>query len=198
MPLNQSRRGSAPNVAPFLMAVAILAVGGFFYWLWQQAQMEAERQAEALAAMADEEDAPDIADAVTVELADLSRDMSRFAGLMVRVEGVVYGGSLGRQGFFADAPTPFLISAPSLVQDTENPIQSRGSMIAYGTIDEGGVAAFEGWLENGTIGDGDMVMADFAARFLNLVALESSDGTVVSVREEEDEGGDEDESGSGN
>ena len=201
MVVTDKRRSSSFNPTPILMAAAILVVGGFFFWLSQQAATEAERQAEVIAAQraaAEAEDVPDVSDAVTVEIGELSRDLSAYAGRMVRVEGIAFGGGLGQQGFFADAATPFLISAPGLVADTDNPISGRGAMTVIGIIDEGGRQAFDSWLADGTIGEGDLTMADFASHFLNAVALESPDGTLSLVGgEEQGEEGATDDPGAG-
>ena len=200
MVVNDSGRSSSFNFTPIIMVAAVLMMGGFFLWLSQQIAIEADRQAQIMAEQnAEEEDeTPDVSDAVTVELDLLSRDLSRYEGQMVRIEGVGYGGGLGQQGFFADAATPVLFSSHALVADTDNPLTSRGAMILIGTVEEGGRPAFDAWLTDGTIGEGDLMMADFATYYLNVVALEEADGTISTIGDGEDDGGEMDDPGSSN
>ena len=190
--MSDNRRG-AVNLSTILMVIAILVVGGFFYWLWDQAQIEAARQAEVAAAAREaEEDEPDISEAVIVDVVALGRDMEGFAGQLVQIEGVTHGGNFARQGFYAGTQTPFLISAPALVADTVNPVAERGALTLVGTVAEGGTAVFESWLAAGTINESDMMMADFVNYYLDLFAIVEADGTVVEIATAE-EGDDEDE-----
>lgn len=190
--------GAGAGLSRVLMIVAILVLGGFFYWLWVQAQAEAERQAEAMAAAEEgpEEEAPDISEAVRVDVAELGRDMSVYDGQVVLLVDVSYGGPFAQQGFFVDAPTPLLASAPSMVADTLNPVAGRGSMTLAGTVREGGTAVFEGWLAAGTIGESDLVMADFATYYVDVFATVAADGTVTRVGADTEGDGVDEESGS--
>lgn len=199
MPKNDSRRG-ATNLGTPLMIVAFVVIGGFMYWLSEQAA--AERAQRAI----EEEPVEDTTPSVRVVApGDIQMDASPFMGEEIRINATNVASLLGQQGFWLETPSgsPFLISKGPEVMASGVTITPGTPVTVVGTVHEMNDSTLTAWTEAGTIAEGDRIVAEFATHFIeatNVVTPEGSGqpgGAGGQGAGNDEEGADEGSDGSG-
>lgn len=167
---NASRRG-ATNLGMPLMILAFATIGGFLYWLNNQAAQDmAQRQAVAdsiAAAEAAEAALPPIISAERIQM-----DASPFENTDIRLEALPVASNLGTQGFWLEMPNgnPFLVSVGSSAE-VEGQVAAGATVDVNGRVLAIGDSVLTAWTEAGTIGDGDRLAAEFATHFIEVVHI---------------------------
>ncbi|MDX1493010.1 MAG: hypothetical protein R3253_02970 [Longimicrobiales bacterium] len=162
MPKNDSRRG-ATNLGTPLMIVAFVVIGGFMYWLSEQAA--AEREMQAIEETPVEDTTPSVR---VVAPGDIQMDASPFLGEEIRINATNVASLLGQQGFWLATPSgnPFLVSKGPEVMASGVTITSGSPVTVIGTVREMNDSTLTAWTEAGTIAEGDRVVAEFATHYI--------------------------------
>ncbi len=164
MPSKASRRGAA-DPGMFLMIIAFAVIGGFMYWLSDQA--DAERAAREVVEETIEE--PDANAAPDVALGDVPGGFNAddYLGQRVRGAGFEVASMLGTQGFWLNTPSgPFLV-VWSDAQLAEGATAAQGDIVnVTGEMTAMDVAVIDGWMTAETITENDRIIAEFATHYL--------------------------------
>lgn len=173
MAKNGSRRG-ATNLGTPLMIVAFVVIGGFMYWLSEQAA--AERAQREINEAPVEDTTPSVR---VVAPADIQMDASPFLGQEIRINATNVASLLGQQGFWLETPSgsPFLISKGPEVMASGVAINAGSPVTVVGTVHAMNDSILTAWTEAGTIAEGDRIVAEFATHFIeasNVVTPEGS------------------------
>lgn len=161
-----SRRG-AVNLGMPLMILTFIVIGGFFYWLFLQAQdqkaQEAVKLQEAAAARA-----AAYPDARDITGADLEKDPTSLSGALVRLEALPVASALGTQGFWVQLPNknPFLVSLDDSLKADTLSVQAGQMVEVVGQIRAMSDSAVNAWVASGAITEGDKLAAQFATSYL--------------------------------
>jgi hypothetical protein len=159
-----SRRGAA-NLGTPLMLLAIVVIGGLFYWLFLQA-----RDQEAKAAS--------YPGAREIMGADLQRDPKQMAGSLVKVEPLPVASALGTQGFWLELPNknPFLVSLDDTLKADSLGIQTGDTVQVVGLVESMRDSVANAWVKSGAITQGDKLAAQFATAFIQARHVEKVSG----------------------
>jgi len=172
MPKNGSRRG-ATNLGTPLMIVAFIIIGGFMYWLSEQAAAErAMREVE-------ETPAEDTMPAVeTVPVADIEVDATPFVGQEVRIANTNVASALGTQGFWLETPSgnPFLVSKGPEVMAAGTTVTPGNPVTVVGTVHAMSDSILTAWTEGGSIAESDRIVAEFATHFVEATQVTTQGG----------------------
>lgn len=184
MPKNGSR-GGATNLGTPLMIVAFVVIGGFMYWLANQAA--AERALQEIEEAPVEDTTPSVR---VVAPGDIEADGTPFVGQEVRINATNVASLLGEQGFWLETPSgnPFLISKGPEVMASGVTITPGTPVTVVGTVHAMSDSILTAWTESGTIAETDRIVAEFATHFV--------EATNVVTPEGDSEGG-ADEGGAG-
>lgn len=172
MAKNDSRRG-ATNLGTPLMIVAFVVIGGFMYWLSEQAASErAQREIDEVPV---EDTRPTMS---VVPVGDIEADGTPFVGQEVRIAPTNVASLLGEQGFWLETPSgnPFLISKGPEVVASGVAITPGSAVRVFGTVHAMGDSVLTAWTEAGTIAEGDRIVAEFATHFIEATEVETVDG----------------------
>lgn len=162
MAKNDSRRG-ATNLGTPLMIAAFVVIGGFMYWLSEQAA--AERAMREI----DEDPVEDTTPTLRVVApADIQMDASPFLGQQIRINATNVASLLGQQGFWLATPSgnPFLVSKGSEVMAAGTAITPGTPVTVIGTVHAMSDSILNAWTQAGTIAEGDRIVAEFATHFI--------------------------------
>lgn len=172
MAKNDSRRG-ATNLGTPLMIVAFVVIGGFMYWLSQQAA--AERAQREIAEVPVEDTTPTTG---AVPVGDIETDGTPFVGQEVRINATNVASLLGQQGFWLETPSgnPFLISKGPEVMASGVAISPGSPVSVTGTVHAMSDSVLTAWTEAGTIAEGDRIVAEFATHFVEATDVEPAEG----------------------
>ena len=162
MAKNGSRRG-ATNLGTPLMIASFVVIGGFMWWLAQQAA--AERAQRAIDEAPVEDTMPSVR---VVAPGDIEVDGTPFVGQEVRINATNVASLLGQQGFWLETPSgnPFLISKGPEVMASGVAISPGTPVTVIGTVHAMSDSILTAWIDAGTIGEGDRIVAEFATHFI--------------------------------
>jgi hypothetical protein len=181
---NASRRG-AVDTGVILMIVAFATIGGFMYWL--DGQADAERAASAVV----EEETPEEDLSVrTITADDVRMDATPLEGQEVRMASFNIASLLGTQGLWLAIPNgnPFLVSFSPAVM-AEAPSVSPGAVATVtGVIHPMSDSTLTAWSTAGTIQEGDRVVAEFAAHYLEATDVRTRPGAPAPGPGDDDGG----------
>ncbi len=172
MAKNDSRRG-ATNLGTPLMIVAFVVIGGFMYWLSEQAA--AERAQRAIDEVPVEDTTPTMS---TVPIGDLEADGTPFEGQEVQIGATNVASLLGEQGFWLETPSgnPFLVSKGPAVVASGVAITPGSAVTVTGTVHAMSDSVLTAWTESGGIAEGDRIVAEFATHFIEATEVEPAQG----------------------
>lgn len=176
MPDNASRRGATDMGMP-LMILAFIVIGGFLYWISGQAAEERELRMveEARAAEEAAERADDGIQNVLPE--QIQSDASPYEGQEIRLTDVEIASLLGTQGFWLEMPggNPFLVSLSAGVPGADEVEPGMNAMVV-GSVVAMNDSTLNAWVEEGSIGEGDRVVAEFATHYIEAARVQVSGG----------------------
>lgn len=172
MPKNGSRRG-ATNLGTPLMIVAFVVIGGFLYWLSTQAA--AERAEQEIAEAPAEDTMPAVQ---TVPVGDIEMDAMSYVGQEIRIANTEVASTLGSQGFWLEAPSgnPFLVSMGPEVQAAGVSVTPGNPVNVTGTLHAMSDSVLTAWVEDGSIAEGDRIVAEFATHYVEATEVETMGG----------------------
>lgn len=182
---NASRRG-AVDTGVILMVMAFAMMGGFLYWL--DARADAERAAAAV--VEEEEPEEDLSTVRTITADDVRMDATPLEGLEVRMASFNIASLLGTQGLWLEIPNgnPFLVSFSPAVM-AEAPSVAPGAVATVrGVVHPMSDSTLTAWSSAGTIQEGDRVVAEFAAHYLEATAVQVRPGASASGPGDDDGG----------
>ncbi len=173
MPKNGSRRG-ATNLGMPLMIVAFVVIGGFMYWLSQQAAAEREMRIVEEAEAA-EDTMPEVQ---VVQPADIQMDATPFEGQEIRLNAVNVASLLGEQGFWLEMPNgnPFLVSKGPEVTAAGTTVTAGRPATVTGVVHAMNDSTLTAWTEAGTIAESDRIVAEFATHYIEASDVRTSGG----------------------
>ncbi|MCG6987883.1 MAG: hypothetical protein LJF06_06855 [Gemmatimonadetes bacterium] len=170
------RRGAAGLTVP-LMILAVVIIGGFFYWLFLQASdQKAKEQMQLDSIQAAKANA--YPDAREVAGTDLEQDPAGLVGALVKVEPLPVASDLGTQGFWLELPNknPFLVSLDdSLIADSLK-VPAGENVEVVGIILTMSDSVVDSWVKAGHISQGDKLAAQFATNYLQARHVEVQKG----------------------
>jgi len=173
MPENGSRRGAVEMGMP-LMILAFVVIGGFMYWLTDQAA--AERALQIVEDTATVDDFSGTAIEVTGE--EIQLDATPFEGQEIRLSSFNVASLLGTQGFWLDIPNgnPFLVSMSADVM-AEGIAVSGGSLATViGIVHAMSDSTLAAWTDAATVSDNDRLVAEFATHYVEATDVRISSG----------------------
>jgi hypothetical protein len=171
---NASRRG-AVDMGVILMVVALAVIAGFIFWLSGQAASERamEIREDSLAQAAKDSADAAMANAGTLLTpTELRGDLSARVGEKVRLPNMEVVSRLGRQGFWIDPNSPFLISLSSELLADSTAVTPGGTVSLSGTLRAMNDSTSAAWLASGTVSQGDQIAASTVANFIEATRVE--------------------------
>jgi len=190
MPNNGSRRG-AVDMGMILMILSFVVIGGFLYWLRGQAVQEEALQAQAAAELAAQDTMPTIN---TVSPEAIERDAAPFEGREIRLAAIEVASLLGDKGFWLEMPggNPFLVSLTSEADAAGVEVTPGSPVTVVGTVVAMTDSILNDWVDSGSIGEGDRIVAEFATHFLaaSQVELRGGQGGGAGSSDEGNQEGD--------
>jgi len=190
MPNNGSRRG-AVDMGMILMILSFVVIGGFLYWLRGQAVQEEALQAQAAAELAAQDTMPTIN---TVSPEAIERDAAPFEGREIRLAAIEVASLLGDKGFWLEMPggNPFLVSLTPEADAAGVEVTPGSPVTVVGTVVAMTDSILNDWVDSGSIGEGDRIVAEFATHFLaaSQVELRGGQGGGAGSSDEGNQEGD--------
>lgn len=149
-----------------LMAVAILSVGGFMYWI------NVEARATEVAVVEEDEQVEESAFALDVAVDTFGADPMAFDGTRVRLGPVVVPGVVGSSAFFIQIPgvngqpEPYLIKMDSTLIAAGMTVAMGDQLVVVGMVREMNEGVADQWVLDGVISEGEKIIVTFAVNFI--------------------------------
>lgn len=162
-------RGFADKLALPLMVLAILALGGFLYWL----NMTAEPTEVIIV-----EEEPDEGSGAAISLDEFLANPEARAGEPIEVSGARVSSRLGTQAFWIGPDdSPYLVKmAPSLVA-AGGTVLVEQLVRLNGTVHSMSDSVLNAWQEMGAFSnEGDRIVAEFATSFFEVEEITAQGG----------------------
>lgn len=161
MALNGSRRGASSLAIP-LMLLAFVLTGAFLFWLNATAEPTAPPVMDE-----DTDDSADMAGVTVLDPGQLSVGTDQYVGQRVRLEGVSVADRVGPAAFFISTPqNPFLVRMDSALIADGMTVEVGGSATVVGTVYVRTDSVVVAWQEDGSIGDNELPLVEFANHFI--------------------------------
>lgn len=162
-------RKPAGNYTWALVALSLVLIAGFFWWLSVNAE---PTSGPIVQEETEEEVEPGV---TTVTLAELESPQA-LLGQVVRIEQVPVGSRMGSQAFWAQLPNqnPFLFKLPSGEQ-----VSSGETVGVTGTVVQMTDSVLTAWQESGAIADEiELQEAQFAEHFVDATRVRHAGGAA--------------------
>jgi hypothetical protein len=158
------RGSSGSQLTLVWMALAILLVVGFMYWLAVSSE-----PSQMVMVQEDGDDAPAVTDAPTaVSLEEFAANPAQYRGRNIELEGVTVAARVGTQAFWINlANQPFLVRiAPSIVAEGRT-VEGGQTVTISGPVFARTDSILTAWEQEGVItSEGQRMEVEFAESFL--------------------------------